>query len=336
MQQSSFPVFSRSDRTVSPSSLPTMYDLPSEFSQEPGLPDVYHDLQPQLLSATLRLADYAFQERFTGTDINLYYDPEHTLWHKRPDWLVAVGVPYRYNNSDMRLSYVVWDEGVAPSVIIELLSPGTEKQDLGPFYRTSDTIDPEAPEVKEIDHWVPDSELQRSSGNGQPTAKLRPPNKWQVYEEILKVPYYIVFSRYSGELRFFKLIASRYQEQPLNISAPLIWLDDLKIGLGIWQVEYEGHMRPWLRWCDAQGNWLLTPEETEREAKEKALQQAQEQQKRANAEAQRANTEAQRANTEAQRANAEAQRAEVERQRRLALLEKLKQQGIEFDEDDLV
>jgi hypothetical protein len=29
---------------------PTMYDLPSEFPEEPGLPDVFHDLQPQLLS----------------------------------------------------------------------------------------------------------------------------------------------------------------------------------------------------------------------------------------------------------------------------------------------
>ena len=35
--------------------LPTMYDLPSEDLEEPGLPDEFHDLQPQLLSATLRL-----------------------------------------------------------------------------------------------------------------------------------------------------------------------------------------------------------------------------------------------------------------------------------------
>lgn len=29
--------------------LPTMYDLPSEDAEEPGLPDEFHDLQPQLL-----------------------------------------------------------------------------------------------------------------------------------------------------------------------------------------------------------------------------------------------------------------------------------------------
>jgi len=32
-----------------------MYDLPSEDPEEPGLPDEYHHLQPQLLSATFHL-----------------------------------------------------------------------------------------------------------------------------------------------------------------------------------------------------------------------------------------------------------------------------------------
>lgn len=30
--------------------LPTMYDLPSEDPEESGLPDEFHDIQPQLLS----------------------------------------------------------------------------------------------------------------------------------------------------------------------------------------------------------------------------------------------------------------------------------------------
>ncbi|NJR69866.1 MAG: hypothetical protein HC771_15325 [Synechococcales cyanobacterium CRU_2_2] len=49
-----------------------MYDLPSEFPGAPGLPDEYHDLQPELLSATLALTAYGAQERFTGTDMCLY------------------------------------------------------------------------------------------------------------------------------------------------------------------------------------------------------------------------------------------------------------------------
>jgi hypothetical protein len=32
--------------------LPTMYDLPNEDPGDPGLPDVFHDIQPQLLRET--------------------------------------------------------------------------------------------------------------------------------------------------------------------------------------------------------------------------------------------------------------------------------------------
>ena len=70
-----------------------MYDLPSEFPEEPGLPDEYHDLQPQLLSRTLRLAAYSREDWFTASDLNVYYDVQHPLWHKRPDWFLAVNVP---------------------------------------------------------------------------------------------------------------------------------------------------------------------------------------------------------------------------------------------------
>ncbi len=266
----------------------TMYDLPSEFPQEPGLPDVYHDLQPELLSATLQLTQYGFQERFPGTDINLYYDPDHPLWHKRPDWFVALGTPYLYSGIDMRLSYVVWDEGVAPSIIVELLSPGTEKQDLGPYYRTTDDIDPAAAETAEIDDFL-----------AQP--RRRPPAKWKVYEDILQVPYYIVYSRYTNQLHFFQLQAGQYREQPLAEENPRIWLADLEIGLGLWEGEYKGVTRPWLRWQNAQGDWIPTEAEAQ----------------------------AQRANLEAQRANSEAQRADAAEERLARLLAQLQQQGLD-------
>ena len=52
--------------------LPTMYDLPDEFPEEPGLPDEFHDFQPQLLSRTLPLEACTADNRFTGSGINLY------------------------------------------------------------------------------------------------------------------------------------------------------------------------------------------------------------------------------------------------------------------------
>jgi Uma2 family endonuclease len=318
----------------------TMYDLPSQFSQERGLPDIYHDLQPQLLSETLSLPDYRLPERFSACDINLYYDQAHPLWHKRPDWMLVVGVPLEYEQEDLRLSYVVWDEGVAPTVIVELLSPGTEKQDLGPFYKASDIIDPSIADEAEIDDWVGDGQLPPKSpavqpSNGKTKGKQRPPAKWEVYESILKVPYYIVFSRYTGKLRFFRLIDGKYQAQPLAESGPQIWIAELGIGLGIWQGAYNGEQtRRWIRWCDQQGNWFPTHAEREALEAQRAdleAQRANLADQRAELEAQRANAEAQRAAAADQRAEAEAQRAAQERQLRLVLLAKLKEQGIEIE-----
>ncbi len=62
-------------------SWPTMSDLPSEDPEEPGLPDEFHDFQPQLLSATFRLADVAADRIFTAADLNLYYDLTHPHWY---------------------------------------------------------------------------------------------------------------------------------------------------------------------------------------------------------------------------------------------------------------
>ena len=100
-----------------------MYDLPSEFPEESGLPDEFHDLQPQLLSRTLCLQDYAAENRFTGSDLNLYYYVHHPLWHERPDWFLALDVPRLYDGHDRRRSYVVWQEGQAPTVVAEFLHP---------------------------------------------------------------------------------------------------------------------------------------------------------------------------------------------------------------------
>jgi Uma2 family endonuclease len=230
--------------------LPTMYDLPSEDPEEPGLPDEFHDFQPHLLSATLRLAGVERDRIFTGTDLNLYYDLNHPLWHKRPDWFMAIGVPRLYAGWDLRLSYVVWDEGVNPYIVVELLSPGTEKEDLG----------------------------QTEAGEG------KPPTKWDVYESILKVPYYILYDRYSNTLRGFRLVEGRYQV--LAVEDDRIWMPELKAGLGLWQGEYEARTRPWLRWLDGEGNWIPTPLEQAEERQQQAetrLQQAEERQRQAEA-----------------------------------------------------
>jgi Uma2 family endonuclease len=282
--------------------LPTMYDLPSEDPEEPGLPDEFHDLQPQLLSATLRLQNYAKDQIFTGTDLNLYYDVHHPLWHKRPDWFLALGVPRLYDGKDLRASYVVWQEGVNPFVVVELLSPGTENEDLGRYAesRTDDALGTSVPAV----------EPEISPSNGQST-KAVPPGKWQVYEQILRIPYYVVFSRYDNRLRAFRLVGGHYQEQNLDASNPRIWIPELDLGLGLWEGEFDGIERSWLRWYDAQGNWTLTEAEHQQQRAERQRQRAVQERQKAEQEQQRAEQQQQRAEQEQQRAEQQQQRADA-------------------------
>ncbi len=257
--------------------LPTMYDLPSEDPEEPGLPDEFHDLQPQLLRETFQPPTYSAEEIFTGTDLNLYYDVHHPLWHKRPDWFAVVGISRLYEAQDLRLSYVIWQEGVSPLVVVELLSPGTEKEDLGQTLR----------EVNQ------------------------PPTKWEVYERILRIPYYVVFNRYTNELRVFALQGERYQE--LNLEGGQFWIPSVELGLGVWQGTYDGINRQWLRWFDAGGNWMPTLAEQREQERERANQQQQQFEQ------------------EKQRVEQEKQRAEQERQRADRLAEKLRELGIDPD-----
>jgi Uma2 family endonuclease len=226
--------------------LPTMYDLPSEDPEEPGLPDEFHGLQPQLLSRTLQLSGYSRQEIFTALDMNLYYDPAHTSWYKRPDWFLAIGVSRLYKGFDARSSYVLWDEQVSPIVVIEFLSPGTESEDLGRF-----AAKPPSPKPG------------------------KPPCKFDVYESIVKVQNYIVYDEETRRLRYFRLANGRYQEQTLAPNNPLLWIPELDLGLGIWEDVFDELPQAWLRWCDRDGNFCLTDTEQAQQAAQQERQAAQ-------------------------------------------------------------
>jgi Uma2 family endonuclease len=202
-----------------------MYDLKSEDPEEPGLPEEYHGYQPLLLRHTFKPANYDPDEVFIGADINLYYDLRHLNWYKRPDWFAVVGVSRLYEGRDLRNSYVMWQELVSPFVVVELLSPGTEEEDLG---RT----------VRQLG---------------------KPPTKWQVYEQILRVPYYFVFSRYTNELQAFRLVGGEYES--LEVGDEGLPITQLGLRLGLWQGRYENIERLWLRWFTASGELILTPSE---------------------------------------------------------------------------
>lgn len=225
--------------------LPTMYDLPSEDPEEPGLPDEFHYYQPQLLRETFQPTTYPRDQYFVATDLNLYYDVHQTSWYKRPDWFAVLGASRLYESQELRLSYVIWQEETAPYLIVELLSPGTEREDLGETERTDE----------------------------------QPPSKWTVYEQLLQIPYYVVYSRYTDTVRYFELTAGRYRE--VHPQEQKLWLPAAGIGLGLWTGTYQGIARQWLRFYDAQGEWILSPVEQQRQRAEQERKRADQEQQRA-------------------------------------------------------
>ena len=223
--------------------LPTMYDLPSEEVGEPGLPDQFHSLQAELLEQTFQPRTYSSEQVFSAMDLNIYYDENNTRRYKRPDWFGVVGVPRLYENRNLRMSYVIWQEQVNPFLVVELLSPSTQAQDLG---ETEADID------------------------GKPT-------KWQVYEEFLQIPYYVVYNREQDYFRAFHLANNRYQE--LELTNNQLWLEELGIGLRLWQGTHKRIERLWLRFYDASGDLIPTSTEWERQEKEQAQKEKEQAQK---------------------------------------------------------
>lgn len=203
-----------------------MFDLPSEHPEEPGLPDLYHFLQAMLLYETfltpLCTADWVFK----AADHPLYYDPDRPLWYKRPDWFAVLDVPAQADREALRRSYVVWQEGRVPDIVVELLSEGTEPEDL---------------------------DQKKRAGEASP------PTKWEVYERILGVPYYVAFDRADRLPLVFRLEEGRYR--PLAVGAEPVWLEGLGLALGPWSGRYQNGAGLWLRWFDQDGHLIPTQEE---------------------------------------------------------------------------
>lgn len=263
--------------------LPTMYDLPSEDPKEPGVRDEFHYYQALLLRETFVPPTYEWDRYFISSNLYLYYDVEHTNRYKRPDWFVVLDHPRLYAAQDMRLSYVIWQERASPYLVVELLAPGTEKEDLGQVRRDSDGI----------------------------------PGKWEVYERYLQVPYYVVFSRYTDELHYFVLEEGGYREHVSKDGC--LWLKEAQLGLGLWTGRYDRfEQRRWLRFFDADGEWIPTPLERERQSQQQTAR-----------ERQRAEQERQRAEQARYQADEERERAEQARQQAERLAAKLRALGID-------
>lgn len=98
--------------------------------------------------------------------------------------------------------------------------------------------------------------------------------KLHLYER-MRVSYYVVFDpgQNLGEsiLYVYELRGARYVEMVRDgREMQPVWLEQVELGLTLWDGDFEGSPGLWLRWCDRDGTVLPTGDERARDAEERA------------------------------------------------------------------
>jgi Uma2 family endonuclease len=97
--------------------LPSAKDLPD--SDDTPVDNQLQHLIPGLLELVLAFIWSERMDWFFGVDMGVYYDPNKPAIV--PDGFLSIGVP-RIIDSDLRLSYVLWEEQKIPTLVLEVVS----------------------------------------------------------------------------------------------------------------------------------------------------------------------------------------------------------------------
>jgi len=98
-------------------------DYPTSDGRPMAESDLHRDVMVAAID-TLQL-HYTGQRVYVSGNILLFYRPGDKRRHVSPDVLVVLGLEPR-----SRDNYLLWEEGRAPNVVIEVTSPSTRKEDL--------------------------------------------------------------------------------------------------------------------------------------------------------------------------------------------------------------
>ncbi|NET67540.1 MAG: Uma2 family endonuclease [Moorea sp. SIO1G6] len=188
-----------------------------------------------------------------GQDCGIYWretDPPEK-GAEAPDWFYVPNVPPKLDG-EIRRSYVIWREYIAPLIALEFASGnGEEERDQTPLSRSEQ-------------------------------GKVTKPGKFWVYEQIIRIAYYGIYEIKTGNLEVYEFLKGFYHKMKPNQRGHYP-IEPLGIELGLWQGTYQNQNQLWLRWWDNQGNLLLIG--NERAEVERARAQKAEQERQQEAEA---------------------------------------------------
>jgi Uma2 family endonuclease len=165
-----------------------------------------------------------------GQDSGIYWRLAEPLERgaEAPDWFYVPNVPPTLDGQ-LRRSYVMWQEFVAPLIVLEFVSGNdAEERDRTPLLRTDQQ------ETK--------------------------PGKFWVYENAIRPAFYGIYEVKKASVEVYNLIQNRYELVTANDRGHYP-IPQLEVELGIWQGTYQNVELPWLRWWDSEGNLLLTSSE---------------------------------------------------------------------------
>ncbi|MEG3911729.1 Uma2 family endonuclease [Microcoleus sp. w2-18bC1] len=220
------------DRVVLPPAFPDHTQLPESDGtfvknfQEHPQSLILTDSIGQILQQRHPDGQYAI-----GQDCGIYWretePPEKGA--EAPDWFYVPNVPPNLDGQ-IRRSYVLWREHIAPLIALEFASGnGDEERDRTPLSRTDEGV-------------------------------ITKPGKFWVYEQVMRIPYYGIYEINSGRLEVYRLMEGYYQLLELNQRGHFP-ISSLGIELGLWQGSYQNQTMLWLRWWDEEGNLLLIGDE---------------------------------------------------------------------------
>lgn len=117
--------------------------------------------------------------------------------------------------------------------------------------------------------------ISETEGGEYSTKPTYPPGKWFFYEQILRVPVYVIFAPHSNSLECYRLNdRGQYAiETPNNEGRH--WLPELNLHLGTWLGTALGRTGSWLRWWDEGGNLLLWKDEKLAQERQQLAQERQ-------------------------------------------------------------
>ena len=220
------------DRVVLPPAFPDHTQLPESDGtfvknfQEHPQSLILTDSIGQILQERHPDGQYAI-----GQDCGIYWRETEPAEQgaEAPDWFYVPNVPPNLDGQ-IRRSYVLWREHIAPLIALEFASGnGDEERDRTPLSRTDEGV-------------------------------VTKPGKFWVYERVMRIPYYGIYQVNNGRLEVYRLIDGYYQLLELNQRGHFP-IAPLGVELGLWQGSYQNQTMLWLRWWDEEGNLLLIGDE---------------------------------------------------------------------------